>query len=110
MKIDCAANIFGYRQLFSTDPNKELHPDDVRHCNFEFNRITILFADNAEVRNALTAFHLQQTDSNFLSLLRSLCDDLQLSKEQLSDTYLTQILTLRVVHPQRPIPAQPLPR
>lgn len=88
-KIDCVSNIFGFRWLLSPRP-KQFTLETLSQFNNEINKISILFADDRNVRDALTTFQLEINEANFKRLLRCLCNNLGIKDSVLTDTYLTQ--------------------
>ena len=91
-KVECIINLSGLKWVLGS---YQLVPDEFKsRFLFELNKISVLWSNDRETMRILREFFDDRTNEYFVSLLRRLCESVELPVEELSDAEIKNIFSL----------------
>lgn len=91
-KVECVLNLSGLKWVLGS---YQLVPDEFKaRFLFELNRISVLWSKDREAMKNLRDFFAERTNEHLVTLLRGLCESIDLPAEALSDAEIQSIFSL----------------
>lgn len=91
-KVECIINLSGLKWVLAS---YQLVPDEFKaRFLFELNKISVLWSNDRETIRLLREFFDDRTNEYLLSLLRRLCETVNLPAEELADSESKNIFSL----------------
>ena len=88
-KVECLVNLYGLRWVISDALNL---PDEYKSkLNYEFNKLPVLWGDDAEVMKNLRDFNAERNNERLILLLRNLGKTTKLPVDALGDADISKV-------------------